>query len=134
VKVKPDDRELVDKTIKAVCNEFNIKLVDMSKLSRKEQGKMGIKGWPPANSSVSDEDDGVVLGRFGNQELRLISFLHEVGHCLGHEQFKGVHDYAVEAHAWSWAIRLASQKHISFSDEALAWAHQQLGTYANNQE
>lgn len=70
--------------------------------------------------------DEIVLGVYEDQELRLISFLHE----LGHIEAKAGGGYENEQRAWECAFVLAEELGLRFSDKTLNWCQVQLGTYS----
>lgn len=69
----------------------------------------------------------ITIGLYESSELRLLSFFHELGHCVD----KGPWDskYEQERRAWELGYALAEKESIDFSKSARAWAMCQLRTY-----
>lgn len=70
--------------------------------------------------------DEIVLGTYEDQELRLASFLHELGHILTPDC---ADEYEEEQRAWRWAFRRARKLGLKFRRSTFAWCRAQLETY-----
>lgn len=92
------------------------------------------------NRSTSAGGDWILLGIYNDTELRLLSFFHELGHCVNARRVlergenrvvNPEHDYHhySEALAWRTGLELAQAEDVEFSGASLRWARKQLGTY-----
>lgn len=72
--------------------------------------------------------DVILIGLYDDQELKVISFFHELGHILDPDR-PHVNKYEMEAVAWKIGIEKAKEYNILFSPETLEWADVQLETY-----
>jgi len=80
-------------------------------------------------------DAEIWLGIYENEELKLISFFHEMGHMLidmGYDNDLKVYDY--EKDAWEKGYKLAGECGVKFSRKAKRWAKKQLNSYKNYEE
>jgi hypothetical protein len=74
--------------------------------------------------------DQIWIGIYEDQELELVSFFHEVGHCTQtNENVKGLTYYQIEEDAWRRGYEIAKKYGIKFSRNAKKWAKSQLETY-----
>ena len=72
----------------------------------------------------------IYLGIYEDQELRLISFFHELGHVTSDIKFdEGITKYDIERDAWIKGLRIAQTHGIYFSFKAKRWAVGELKTY-----
>lgn len=73
----------------------------------------------------------IFLGQYEDEELRDISFFHELGHIAWDRPKFSDWPYCKynEALAWRVGLELASQLGVTFSEEALTWATEQLVSY-----
>lgn len=83
------------------------------------------------NSSHCAGNDEIYLGIYDNEELKEISFWHELGHCVGKfpEDSWKLKTWVYEKLAWTEGLKLAKQQGLTFSFNALRWAVQQFQTY-----
>jgi len=83
------------------------------------------------NHSYAYGCDEIALGIYEDEELLVISFFHELGHCVGslppYEECQ--YDHYKEARAWRVGLALAADRGITFSSRALEWAREQLTSY-----
>jgi len=85
--------------------------------------------------SYSAGADTIWLGTYSDVELRLISFFHELGHCLDVQRktlpaYEDLPYYHFnEASAWKTGLALAEKEGVKFSKPAIRWAKKQLNTY-----
>tara|TARA_R100001244_G_scaffold25113_2_gene25329 strand:+ start:5754 stop:6173 length:420 start_codon:yes stop_codon:yes gene_type:complete len=88
------------------------------------------------NSACSAGDDWVGLGVYEDDELGLISFYHELGHCLDPRRSYPEQPYGCffEAEAWRCGLELASFAGVNFTPAALGWATEQLKSYYDGKE
>lgn len=106
-----------------------------------------------ANRSFAIGSKDIVLGNYNNNEHRLMSFFHELGHCIDcddpyipfdhKEIFDPAFDrqadteysqkyksrYEMEASAWFIGFAEAAKNGIAFSADAYKWAQEQLNGY-----
>jgi len=90
---------------------------------------------PDQSFSIHGGKPEIFLGQYEDQELRLISFFHELGHIVSTDEGKvpkyedlPYYHYA-EAVAWKRGLELAVDEGVAFSGKALEWAKEQLATY-----
>lgn len=91
----------------------------------------------PPNSSWSAGFDCIGIGLYENTEFELVSFFHELGHCLlardGTPNLDSMplSHWKIEQEAQAWAVgfAMADCYSIKFSAKARAWARKQLRTY-----
>lgn len=73
------------------------------------------------------------IGIYKNEELRLASFFHEVGHIIDPIDWSlnanSTTQYKSEAWAWEIGFRLAETHGIVFSKKTKQWAKKQVNTY-----
>lgn len=73
----------------------------------------------------------IFLGQYDDEELRCISFFHELGHSV--TELPPFEDWPYshydEAVAWRVGLALAEAEGLAFSDIARAWAATELLTY-----
>ena len=79
------------------------------------------------NRSYIIGKDTIVLGVYDNDERRIASLFHEVGHTLINGEYKDKFDY--EEEAWKKAVELAMEYNIVFSPETMLWIDNQVSTY-----
>ena len=75
----------------------------------------------------------IVLGIYDDEELKNISFFHELGHTLT-PQPESLTIYQMEEEAWRLGIQLAKRYGFTFSKKALQWAKEKLETYKGSEE
>ncbi len=77
--------------------------------------------------------NSIFIGYYQDDELREISFFHELGHILQPDDFWATHPEAQkidsEKAAWCRGLAVAKQVGITFSPKALCWAAKNLATY-----
>ena len=79
------------------------------------------------NTSYSDGHK-IWLGIFDNKELRNLSLIHEIAHCLiDDEKFESI--YELEKVVWAKTYEICDECEMTFSKEAKSWAKKQLNTY-----
>lgn len=87
------------------------------------------------NRSFCAGRDEVFLGRYGDEEHRLLAFFHELGHCVSAQEgliptFSGLPYYHFpEALAWRRGLEIAAEHGVTFSEEGLDHARDELATY-----
>lgn len=86
------------------------------------------------NRSVLIGSGIIVLGKYNNKRLKLISLFHEIGHTRVDKQFMELvkyDSYSIERRAWLEDLKLAKQEGITFTISEIKWAIKQLSTYNN---
>ena len=122
--------EKYEKAISKVCEDFKIKILDMSK-----EPIHIVKMHQPAEDFINRSSicgDEIWLGLYKDKELRCISFFHEIGHkILPHKWGKVIkwNTMAFEVECWQRGITYAGKMGIHFSDRAIAWGYRQALTY-----
>lgn len=118
-----DERTASTLMVKLAANN-GVRLTDI----RAEPDYCKTANMPPetfVNRSFRIGKTEIVIGKYENQELRLISFLHE----LGHIRTSGSDLYEAERRAWRWAFMRAKKLGLKFSGGTLTWCSAQLETY-----
>lgn len=88
-----------------------------------------------AGSVRSKCDADLWLGFYDDDELRLISFFHEMGHMLDDTLYEdGMTVYDFEKIAWEKGYILAKEYGVKFSRKAKGWATRQLNSYKGLEE
>ena len=82
-------------------------------------------------SRSSTDGERITLGVYDDEEQRIASFFHELGHCLAWRARTNVPAtlYDDEIQAWMLGLSLALKEGFSFSPATLAWCDEQLATY-----
>jgi len=82
--------------------------------------------------------DHIQLGQFEDEELKVISFVHEIGHILSKWSFKRATNFntlMIELDAWHEGLKFAAEEcGLIFSDSAIKWAYGQACSYAGHDE
>ena len=80
----------------------------------------------------------IYLGIYDDEELKLASFFHELGHVLVPKDFAASVEYYspdVEREAWRIGFEVAKNEHgLEFSQKAHEWAEGQIQTYVEGWE
>lgn len=75
----------------------------------------------------------IYLGIYDDEELKLASFFHELGHALIADDFAASVDYytpTIEREVWRIGFELAKNEHgLEFSQKAHEWAEEQIQTH-----
>ena len=82
-------------------------------------------------------DDTIWMGDYDNEEYKLISFFHEIGHNLVTQSFIKKWEYntlMIEIECWNLGIEEARQRGILFSDDAIQWGYGKAMSYVGNDE
>lgn len=80
--------------------------------------------------------DEIVIGKYEDSELALISFFHELGHATQADYYKyNYGTFLCELDCWYRGIHLARHEHnIIFTDKAIKWGYEQAMLYAGHDE
>mgnify|MGYP001189135948 CR=1 FL=1 len=110
-----------------VSEDYNIKLVEVVP-GDAYCAANGEYSYINASYCAGDE---IWLGIYDDEELKEISFWHELGHCVGiypNEYWK-LQKWVIEKIAWTEGLKIAKQHGLKFSIKALRWAVQQFQSY-----
>lgn len=98
-----------------------------------------LGGLVRSNDSVRADYEGrsstngirITLGVYDDEEQRIASFFHELGHCLAWRSRTHVPatPYDDEVQAWMLGLSLAQKEGFRFSPATIAWCDEQLATY-----
>lgn len=116
--------------IDKIKQKFNIEIIDVQERP-KYYNEVGMEEEDFVNKSYIIGKDTVVLGIYDNDEQKIASLFHEIGHTLVVENYEEQLNYEVEA--WRIGIELATEYGISFSDETMSWINRQVDTYEVDQ-
>ncbi len=118
------DKHLI--TIESLAKELGIKLIYNSDSSDdllyNECAQAGGTFW---------------IGEYEDEELKLISFFHELGHTIITQEFIKKWEYntfIIELECWNLGFEEARKREIFFSDKAIAWGLQKATSYVGHDE
>ena len=79
----------------------------------------------------STNGEVITLGVYADEERRIASFFHELGHCLAWRSRANVPatPYDDEVQAWMLGLSLAQKEGYAFAPATLTWCDEQLATY-----
>lgn len=123
--------------IDGLCEKFDIELVDVA-IQGDYPSQCGMPAENFVNRSFHIGDSTIVLGIYGNPELRIASFFHELGHlCLDHKSMTlhRLYDCVLhfhEVYAWGCGMKIAREMSVGFSKETIEWCKSQLVGYLKN--
>jgi len=86
------------------------------------------------NRSCCAGKDEIFLGIYDDEELLLISFFHEIGHCASTMTYTGQSAYDFEVDAWECGLKIAHKEGFTFSKKSIEWAHTQVSSYLEYEE
>jgi hypothetical protein len=127
-----------NKIIKTLCEKFNIDLLDLKKLKPKELKKYvsNISGDEQMlrNRSFVIGNDEIHLGIYDDEDKRLASFFHELGHILIKKKYKiwpkNMTTLHWEIECWNIGLSYAFKNfNIIFKETTIKWAYEQALTY-----
>ena len=121
---------LNDDLILKLCKKFKMKIIDADNnpiRARKVEPNRRIK-----NRAFVHGNSGILLGHFDNQEMKFITFLHELGHIFDNNTY--LNKYEQEKYAWEWAMNYLKKHYpqIKLSQNTLEWCDKQLETYSKH--
>jgi len=79
----------------------------------------------------------IFVGRYKNEEYKLISIFHELGHLLIHQNIINRFRYntlLIELEWWNIGVREALNMDILFSDDAIFFGYKKALSYAGHDE
>jgi len=119
--------------IETICRKYGIDLVDVE-IERDYHQVVNMPEDHFINHSFSI-DGQIILGIYEDAELRLASFLHELGHkrwrCIKSD-FSSLRFFD-EVFAWNYAMRFIQKHGIIISNRTKQWCRTQLLTYLKNE-
>lgn len=118
--------------VDALADRFKVKLVVVDDPYVKESG-MDWSWWlnrSESSGTIFDRPE-IIIGAYSDDEIKLLSFFHELGHILTPEPGRLPDMLAVERAAWRIGYAVAESMGITFSPRAKAWARRQLASYKN---
>ena len=106
-------------TIEEIAKKYNVTLFDRGK----------VASYTHENKSYAGIilNKHIILGKFDDEEIRTITFFHELGHSQ--IQDPPLSDYLVEKLSWKCGLKIAKEHGYKFSRNALKWAANCLRTY-----
>ena len=125
------DDDTVNRFCHDVCQIYAVPLYIVTKGDEhcKANGEESYINRSFSAGHIKHGNSDIWLGIYDNPELKLISFMHELGHVVGNYT-SDMSTYDCEQRAWEVGYMTAEMYGIKFSDEATSWALDQLNTYA----
>jgi len=120
-KRKADLKEVLDQ----VCKKYNL---IVRQLSQEDES---------VNNHSYIADNEIILGDYEDDELKLISFFHELGHHLIPFSLKKELDFntlLIELECWRLGVLEAHKFGVLFSDKAIEWGYNQAFSYVGHDE
>lgn len=116
------------KLFETICEEHSIKFTNIETIERDENGWYSTKNieFHYRNRSESSFYE-IFLGLYEDEELRVASFFHELGHCTN--TARGYSKYHLEKTCWDIGFAKAKEYGFIFSEKTLTWCAEQLETY-----
>jgi Zn-dependent peptidase ImmA (M78 family) len=112
-----------------IKRRFNIEIIDVQERPN-YYNEVGMEERDFVNKSYIIGNDTVILGIYDNDEQKIASLFHEIGHTLLDRNYENQFNY--EAEAWRIGIELAIEYGISFSHETMLWINKQTNTYISS--
>ncbi len=126
---------ITSKKIQELAKEYGIDIIEMGDKEVEETG-MGHDYFIDSSNVIGGQ---VSIGFYKDQEKKIISIFHEIGHTLIRypEFFNSIKDGRTcktgeEALAWLLGIKEAHKHGFNFSDKTLEWATRNILTYTTN--
>ena len=119
--------------LKQIAKEFDIKVINVTQNSLDKYCKK--YGMPPENfmnNAYVIGDDEIILGIYDDNEVRIASFFHEIGHTLVSESFEKMVNYdtmLIEYQAWIEGLKLAKQYEYTFSRKVFKYIIKCLNSF-----
>lgn len=113
---------------KKICEYYGVDLRKI-KIGDKYCEANGEDTYINSSYFAGGKDPEIFLGIYDDKELEKISFFHELGHFLENLDRSNCSTYDIEAEAWRVGFEVAKGFQITFTDNALKWANDQLETY-----
>lgn len=109
--------------LRKIAAQYGIKKVDQVREGDKYIAANGVETYVN-RAFIAGRD--IHLGIFDNEELKIASFFHELGH-VAKPRRKGFLN--CEGNAWIIGMELASQHGFVFKGATVAWMFKQLKSY-----
>jgi len=125
--------------INNLINEYNVKLNKIKKGDKfcEANGEENYHNQSYSAGGIQNNfngnDNEIWLGFYDNDEYKLLSFFHEMGHLLMTEKELNTNltTYQYEKAAWRHGYVLARKYNIEFNEDTIKWGKEQLKTYKN---
>jgi len=117
----------IDKLIKEISKEYLIKCSFIKDEIEEEY----------INNCFVIGKSEIIIGKYENEENKLISFFHEIGHCLIEKEFIEKWKYntlIIEIECWNIGIEEARKRNILFSDNAIKFGYEKALSYVGHDE
>jgi hypothetical protein len=129
----------MNKIISQIEHDFNIKVIDLENDIISAESYIQANGYDAYQSCSYCIGEKIILGFYNNNELKLISLFHELGHIMRYEdeQFFRLNNYRkfpIELNATNTGIEIAIKYNIIFSDHALSWMYSQAFSYLRDKD
>jgi Zn-dependent peptidase ImmA (M78 family) len=119
-------------SLKKIAQKYEMKIIQI-KNGDKYCKANGIDTY--LNSSYVCGDDIIYLGIYDNEQNKIASFFHELGHHIMDRNFikkvanKKEGTFLIEKECWKIGFSLAKEYGYDFNKEVYDWAEKQLMTY-----
>lgn len=114
-------RRAEDVDVGPIASQYGVKLKYLT--------KKFCEDYDMRNKSSSSSGE-IMLGIYDDKELQVLSFFHELGHCIDRRFIAIQSNVGDEFHAWTVAWRISREDYdIGWSDKAILWAMDQVRTY-----
>ncbi len=113
-------------TIESLAKELCIKLIYTSESSD-----------GPLDNDCFSAGSTFWIGEYEDEELKLISFFHELGHRIITQEFIKkweCNTFIIELECWNLGFEEARKREVFFSDKAIAWGLQKAMSYVGHDE
>lgn len=126
--------------IKEIEKDFGVSVIDLECNHIKAEEYKRLNGEDRYNNCSCCCGDEIILGFYNDNELKLVSLFHELGHIHwkgeSYDKFIIGHDYRdfpKELHVTDIGLSIARGKGIYFSDHALSWIYAQAFSYLRDE-
>lgn len=117
----------IDELFSKIALEYNLTIIQVEK-NDEHCIANGIDNYIN-RSYIAGRD--VYLGIYNNEELKVASLFHELGHTLIEKDFinEFTSVYEIEKRAWDLGFLVADMYDVMFTNETYDWCLKQLNTY-----
>lgn len=91
----------------------------------------------PLINDMAIAGNDIFIGEYDNEEFKLISLFHEIGHTLLLADFRKKWNYntlLTEIECWRFGLEEARENSILFSDKAIEWGYNKAMSYVGHDE
>lgn len=123
---------IFNKIVNEVADKYNITVTGITSDHIEANG---IGGY--INRSYVTGGTKIKLGLYSDEELKAISFFHELGHILTPDSYiesVNYNTFLIELEAWNIGLKIAIEHNLNFTDNAIAWGYEQALSYENHDE